>query len=392
MVSVNEHVQTTEMVRGQPFDVHIIRKVQLYPFREGIYSIDPMELQNEVEFSRSIVNKNTEQEITERMTNNIASEKKEGVEVFETTLRTTGVPIKVNPLPAKNRPVNFNGAVGYFSIKADVDKYQLKQDQQGSFTLTIRGRGNFTQFDAPVIHWPQALEGFEPEVIDSFSRSERPLNGSKSFRYNFIASQPGNYQLLPVSFTFYNPAEKRYHTISTPPLLVTIEKVQAKTVEKKLKSKETNHRFTWWIPIAIGLLVIVLLSWFLRMIKMNENKRKYIMEISAVNADAGNTIDEILFRPRAMLLANDKGFYAELNRSIWNYLGMKFCISGSDMNKRLLVYKLDKAGVNKETTNTVLSVIEQCEMAVYTDVSFENDASALLEKSEGLLRLLNVKV
>ena len=116
------------------------------------------------------------------------------------------------------------------------------------------------------------------------------------------------------------------------------------------------------------------------------------MKISAVNSDAGNTIDEILFRPRAMLLANDKSFYVELNRSIWNYLSMKFRISGSDMNKHLLVNKLNNAGLNQETTNVVLSVLEQCEMAVYTDVSFENDASDLLEKCESLLRLLNEKV
>ena len=149
--------------------------------------------------------------------------------------------------------------MGYFSIKAHLEKEQLKQDQQGSLILTIQGRGNFTQFDAPVIHWPQALEGFEPVVIDSFSRSEKPLSGSKSYRYNFIASQTGNYQLPSVAFTFYNPAEKKYHTISTPPLLLTIEQAQAKTGEKKMKSKETNHHFTWWGPIATGLLVIVLL-------------------------------------------------------------------------------------------------------------------------------------
>ena len=121
-------------------------------------------------------------------------------------------------------------------------------------------------------------------------------------------------------------------------------------------------------------------------------KENYPKEMPAANSDEVNTIDEILFRPRAMLLANDKGFYTELNRSIWNYLGMKFSISGSHMNKQLLVSKLNNAGVKKETISAVLSVLEQCEMATYTDVSFENDASALLEKSEGLLRLLNDKV
>ena len=392
MVSVNERAQTTEIVKGRPFDVHIIRKVQLYPFREGMFSIDPMELQNEVEFSRSIVNKKTEQEITERMMNNIANEKREGVEVFETTLRTTPVPIKVNPLPGKNRPVNFNGAVGSFSIKANLEKEQLRQDQQGSLILTIQGRGNFTQFDAPVLHWPLALEGFDPVVIDSFSRFEKPLSGSKTYRYSFVGSKPGNYEVAPVAFTFYDPAGKKYHTVSTSILHVKIEKGEPISGEEKQMIKDTDHNFPWLSIIAAGLLACVLLGWLLRMKIIRENKKKYAMEISAANADAENSIDEILSQPRALLLANDKSFYAELDRSIWNYLGMKFHISGSDMNKHLLIYKLNNAGVKEETISEVLSVLEKCEMAIYTDVSFENDAAALIEKSENLLRLLKEKV
>jgi BatD DUF11 like domain len=392
MVSVNERVQTTETVKGRPFDVHIIRKVQLYPFRDGTFWIDAMELQNEVEFSRSIVNKKTEQEVTERMMNNNASEKREGVEVFETTLRTTPVPIKVNPLPVKNRPVNFNGAVGNFSIKARVEKEKLKQDQQGSMILTIRGRGNFTQFDAPVIHWPQALEGFDPVVTDSFSRLEKPLSGNKTYRYSFVGSQPGNYEIPPVSFTYYDIAEKKYHTVSTPLLHITIEKGEVKSGEKKFKAKETNHHFTWWGLIPAGLVVCVLLVWLFEMKIINKNKKKYAKEISVPDADAENFIEEILSKPRAMSLTNDKNFYAELNRSIWKSLGMKFNISGSDMNKHLLVHKLNNAGVKKETISEVLFVLEKCEMAIYTDVSFENDAAALLKKSENLLRLLKEKV
>ena len=116
------------------------------------------------------------------------------------------------------------------------------------------------------------------------------------------------------------------------------------------------------------------------------------MEISVANAKAENSIEEILSQPRALLLANDRSFYAELNRSIWNYLGMKFHISGSEMNKHLLVHKLNNAGVKKETISEVLSVLEKCEMAIYTDVSFENDAAALLKKSENILRLLKEKI
>ena len=67
MVNVNDQAQTEEKLNGHWFDVHTILKVQLYPLQTGIFTIDPMELTNEVEFSRSVVNKKTEQEVTENM-------------------------------------------------------------------------------------------------------------------------------------------------------------------------------------------------------------------------------------------------------------------------------------------------------------------------------------
>ena len=55
MVNVNDQAQTEEKLNGHWFDVHTILKVQLYPLQSGIFTIDPMELANEVEFSCSVV-------------------------------------------------------------------------------------------------------------------------------------------------------------------------------------------------------------------------------------------------------------------------------------------------------------------------------------------------
>ena len=44
----------------------IVRKVQLYPLRHGIFNIDAMEVQNKVEFSKSAVSKKTEREYSRR--------------------------------------------------------------------------------------------------------------------------------------------------------------------------------------------------------------------------------------------------------------------------------------------------------------------------------------
>ena len=86
MVNLADKQVSTEKVNGKFFDVHTIRKVQLYPLQAGVFTIDAMEVKNKVEFSRSIVNKKTEQEIIEGILgNDEADEKKEDADEFESS-------------------------------------------------------------------------------------------------------------------------------------------------------------------------------------------------------------------------------------------------------------------------------------------------------------------
>src|SRR5689334_2101285 len=117
MVNVNDQAQSEEKLNGHWFDVHTVLKVQLYPLQSGEFTIDPMEVANEVEFSRSVVNKKTEQEVTENMYGNKPDDNEnKDAEVYKINIKTDPVTVKVRPLPVKNATDTFAGAVGNFSI------------------------------------------------------------------------------------------------------------------------------------------------------------------------------------------------------------------------------------------------------------------------------------
>ena len=44
MISLDDKFSTTENINGKNFDVHLVRKVQLYPLQAGIFNIDAMEV------------------------------------------------------------------------------------------------------------------------------------------------------------------------------------------------------------------------------------------------------------------------------------------------------------------------------------------------------------
>ena len=125
MISLNNKMMTTEIVGGKKFDVHVVRKVQLYPLQAGLFTIDPMEVQNKVEFSKSAVRKKTEQEIVEGVFPETRAIEKENTVVYENNMNTEPIAISVKTTPSKNKPAEYNGATGKFSIDAFVGKREL---------------------------------------------------------------------------------------------------------------------------------------------------------------------------------------------------------------------------------------------------------------------------
>ena len=79
-----------------------------------------------------------------------------------------------------------------------------------SSLVTVKGKGNFNQLVAPVINWPSGTEGFEPSITDLLDKSVKPLEGSRTFRYAFVASKPGSYLLPAISFSFFDPDSNKY--------------------------------------------------------------------------------------------------------------------------------------------------------------------------------------
>ncbi|HMG66250.1 MAG TPA: BatD family protein, partial [Chitinophagaceae bacterium] len=195
MINVNDNAQSEEKWNGHMFDVHILRKVQLYPLEAGEFTIDAMELSNLVEFSKNHETKKREQEVSENMYGNESGDKKDNAEVYKMNIKSHPLVISVKPLPLKNQADSFAGAVGDFAIKAFVEKDSLSKNEEGSLTIGINGSGNFQRVSAPIINWPAAMEVFEPSIKDTFNKQVVPIAGERNFKYFFVSDKPGNYSI-----------------------------------------------------------------------------------------------------------------------------------------------------------------------------------------------------
>lgn len=384
MISLADRLATTETIHGKKFDVHVVRKVQLYPLQHGIFSIDAMEVQNKVEFSKSAVSKKTEQEIAEGIypDNGIADHT--NTVVYENNMSTEPVSVTVKPTPPKNKPVEYNGATGNFRIAAALEKNMLAKNEEGDLVITISGKGNFTQLSAPVVSWPAGIEGFEPTAKDSLDNGHSPLNGKRVFRFRFVSAKPGDYVLPAISFSFFNPDSNNYKTIATQALNVNISSTPKKegiiAPDNKKVDNDRNNQWKWWTAGAIAFIFMAIL-----LISFKKN-RPVLREVP--KEDKAKTIisvSEILKRAHTFCEADDKTFYSVLRICIWYFFTEHFGLTGSKMNKTGLAELMQMKAVDAVSQKKILQILDQCETGIYTNVEGDGDKKNLLEETKEVL-------
>jgi BatD DUF11 like domain len=387
MVNLADKQVTTEKVKGKLFDVHTIRKVQLYPLQEGTFTIDPMEVKNKVEFSHSIVNKRTEQEIVEGVLGKKDDEAGgENTETFETDINTTPVVINVKPLPIKNKPDSFAGATGVFTITGLINREPLSKNAEGILEIAIRGKGNFIQLSAPAIEWPAGIEGFEPQMKDSLDKTYTPLTGGRIFRYPFASAHAGTYTIPSVVFSFFNPDSGGYKTISTTALLVTIsneEKTPPVISTPPIKKKTGGIKY-WLAGVLALLLCIGGLAWFFQTRKKSPQQEA----LTQVN-EHSLSVEEILTPAYLYKQQDDPGFYQALQQSIWRFASHHFHLSGSEKNKRVLSARLREKKVDEKHIAAILEALNECEAGMFANAGTINGKTALLQEVKQVLEEIN---
>jgi len=357
----------------------------------GVYSIDEMKIDNRVEFSQSVVNKKAEQEISEGVLNKDEDETiTPGTKVYETSLTTEPVRIEVKTLPVKNKPADYNGATGEFTIRTSVDKYELDKNEQGFLTVTIEGKGNFTQITPPVIQWPKELEGFEPTVKDFLDKRNVPLTGGRIFRYPFISSTPGKWTIPSVSFSFFSSAARNYKTFSEDSMIVSIsskefkkaEVVPVDTREKKVSIDEANKKVSRIAVTLVAIAIIAALSFWLfkgKKKKEPEATEPVIQPPSVDDFFTPVSTDESI---------TGKDFYKSLQQATWSFLSAQYNLAGSGMNKYFLNAILKQSGNEQSLIDELVNELNFLETALFTGLEANENRNELVEKMQSILKRL----
>ena len=314
--------------------------------------------------------------------------------------------IEVIPLPSKGVPQDFEGAVGDYNFKVNLSRTEVKANESVSLQIQINGTGNLKLVELPAAEFPPGIEAYDPKYISDVNLTSSGFSGFKKEDYLLVPRYKGTYKIAPITFSFFDLKTKKYVTLSSgpleitvldgpaPPLTVTDPKGGSQSVSKdnvaqlgddisfietEFAGKVTREVAifgTGWFWTLLGVFYfsfILVLIW-----PIIKNVRK-VDKVQEEVRGAGKMAKRRLKATRKSLEQNDKAaFYAELEKAINEFISAKFQVAKAEMNRQVINQVLKSHSLNSEK---VIEILNQCEMARYAPSS-QADMQALYKGAE----------
>ena len=399
MMDPNDDRSTVEKVNGKNFRVHIIRKAQLIALQPGDITLDPVETDNTIYFVK--VDKGQSAASNQGLGGLLDRFFDQGPQgtAFSQHLALDSKPVivHVKPLPDINKPADFNGAVGRFTIQASVDSKEIDTGDAAILNVKINGAGNLPMMNAPVIDWPAGMESYDVNSKEDINKTIAPLSGSKTYSYSFTCSRTGKYVLPPVKLSYFDPVANEYKTVQSDPIHIQINHAgkprpaPAVIAPAKLIAGGWIKNVLWIIG---GILIGGLGIYFLM-----QKKHPQRPPAAEAKAEPAPLVPEIapvpaidpLKESRELTGSGDYGkFYASVNRAIWKAVSDNLQLPASELNKFNIATGLRSGGWSESEIIRLKNLLSECEMKLYTPEHSSADVAMTLEEADAVIKRLTV--
>lgn len=379
MVDAYDNRQEIEVYKGIPYYVNIIRKVQLIPLQEGDFSLDPAEVEGMIHFRKKDA-------ATGTWTNTD----------YPVAVRSEPVNIAVKSLPAANQPPHFTGAVGKFNIAVQAPTNLIRQGDLVKIRVTISGTGNLTLLTAPAVKWPKGVDTADPAVKEDVNKYAWPLTGSKQFEYSFAAPDTGACTIPAIEYAYYDPEQKDYKTAVSEPITMHVMPAVSKTEMDERNAAILQNNQTG-IPKHLyffAAIVLGIAGWIFYQAWQWKNARQQA-RLAVVTAAApppapkATDPDETLSIAREALQQSDKRLFCrEIQQALWKIVAEKCQVPPSALNKQNVTGTLVAKGVPADTVQRLITVLNECEWALYAPDQQVDDMKRIFYESRALLQEL----
>ncbi len=382
-IELSEQVAQTETINGEVYEVSAFKKTILTAQKVGKLEIDPITLDGLFGVHLKKQKTKSSDPMQDYLDDFFSNPFNSGNKEVRTTVSSSTVKVNVLELPA-NAPFDFNGAVGKFTMKTELNSLSTKTDEPLTYRVIITGNGNLELFNAPQLILPPGWETYEPKTYTN--------GNSKTYEYLLIPRSPGEFSIPAYSWSFLDPTKKKYETIKSEPYKVIVQEgpgynpsvgnyaSNKEDVEmlandiRFIKKTGPNYenadaRFygTGVFYTLLGLPFFAGLGLFI----LTAKRKKILNDHVALKYSKANvTAKKRLIKAKEFITANNpKAFYDEIIKTVWGYLGDKLNIKHSQLSKENIQDVLLRHQVSESTSNNTLHLLNTCEVSLFAPQS-----------------------
>ncbi len=382
-LNVDSNRWLREEYGGKLYDACPIAEYLLFPQQSGEVKIEPMEL--------SVVAQLQVRNARRAQDPFAAFFDVPQIQEVRRVVRSKEIALNVKPLP-EGAPSSFSGAVGEFELGVTPPADEIVANSAVTYVVKISGTGNLSMIQAPQIDLPSTFEQYSVKSTESIQTTSRGVSGYRQFEYPMIARAEGDFFIPELEFSYFNPRLAKYVTLTAPEhaihvtpdasmangmpnaaLVSGIDKEEIKFLGRDIRFinlgdaalRPSGKIFLFsggWFAIAGGMIVafVVLMVWLARYLKEMRNQ-------ATLKGKRANKVALARFRSaeRYMKEHNTRGFYEEMLRGLWGYLGDKLNIPAADLTKENVRESLTRKGVSAEGVEEYVLLITDCEYAQY---------------------------
>jgi len=405
MTDLSTDAVSVEKLNGKAFTVHTIRKTQLIPLQAGSIDLDPVEVENTVHFIKGGLRQEPRHSGNrlQDMLDQLAGEENLGP-VFDenVTLDTKPLTITVKPLPEENKPANFNGAVGNFTIETSLANRSVAAQDEATLHVVVKGKGNLPVLTAPVVDWPAGVDAFYPTAKEDVNKTVVPMSGSKSFDYIFTARDSGHYLIPAVNLSYFDPFSQTYKSANSEPLELQVTPAAKKSrpvseTETAAPAGRLEGFLKSVLGMALAILVCLGMGWFIWR-RLGKKKVEAAVKTepgtvpgappplpSSAYVSAAPAPDPLTEARRFFEHSDYKAFYREVNRAVWKSIGKKIDLPSSELNKHNVIGQLELRGWDAPSILSLENILNECELNLYTPAYDTYNMQQLLRQAEWVM-------
>lgn len=374
--------QYQEVYKGQNYHVAELKKMALFPQRSGKFSINPLELKVQAQVKAKTQARSKDPFFDSFFNDPFFNR----YQTLEVPLTSNSLEIDVKALPVANKPSDFSGAVGKFTINSTIDKTELKTNEAINLKYTISGTGNVELVDKINVTFPPDFEAYDPKISKNMNYAVSGVSGKKTFEYLLIPRTPGDFTIDAVTLSYFDLSKKKYVTLTTPGYEIKVEK--GKDSESNFSLAGTNQtdirylgsdirhirvgnpemRLTgafffgsniYFILMGAPLLLFIL---FIIIWKKELKKRSNLALMK--NRKATRVARKKMKKAESFLKEKSHDlFYEEVSQALWGYLSDKFSIPLANLSIDTVNETLARKGVKEETIVKFTETLNNCEYA-----------------------------